>query len=67
MMNRREFNRVLALASAVWHTVTWFQATPKALPVYLGENKVGDAQVAIGMGYLPWLVVSAIVLWGILR
>jgi fumarate reductase subunit C len=57
-------NTVLFLGAA-WHSITWFNLTPKAMPVFLGANRVADAPVAIAMGYLPWIAVSAIIFWGV--
>ena len=54
-----------ALIAALWHSITWFNLTPKAMPVFCGENRVPDPLVAIGMGYLPWVVVSILILWGV--
>jgi fumarate reductase subunit C len=57
----------LVLGAVVYHSVTWFNLTPKIMPMYVAEEKVPDAWAAIFMGYLPWVVVSALVLWGVLR
>jgi fumarate reductase subunit C len=54
------FNSVVLLF-ALLHTVTWFQAVPKALPLRRGENKVSP-HLLIGMHYGLMLVVSAAVL-----
>jgi fumarate reductase subunit C len=56
----------LALAAAVWHSITWFNLTPKAMPLRIGERRVPDAWVALAMGYLPWLVVTLLILLAIL-
>ncbi len=56
---------ILALAAALYHSITWFNLTPKIMPLYIGEDRVPDLWAAILMGYLPWLVVSVILLWGI--
>ena len=53
------------LVAALWHSVTWFNLTPRALPIFIGEKRVADTLVAVVMGYLPWLVVSMIILWAI--
>ncbi len=58
---------VVALLAALWHSITWFNLTPKAMPFFIGENKVADPLVAIGMGYGPWFVLSAVILWGVMR
>jgi fumarate reductase subunit C len=54
---------VLALWGAVWHAITWFNLTPKAMPVFIGEKKAPGPLVAIGMGYAPWIVVSILIVW----
>lgn len=54
------FNGVVLLF-ALLHTVTWFQAVPKALPLRRGENKV-PPPLLIGMHYGLMLVLSAAVL-----
>ena len=51
---------VIALLFALLHTVTWFQAVPKALPLRRGEERVPPA-LMIGCSYLAWLVVTLIV------
>ncbi len=56
---------LLAFAAALYHSITWFNLTPKIMPLYIGEDRLPDFWAAILMGYLPWLVVSVILLWGI--
>jgi fumarate reductase subunit C len=51
----------IALIFALLHTVTWFQAVPKALPLRRGENKV-PPRLLIGVHYVALLVLSAIIL-----
>ena len=58
---------ILALVAALYHSITWFNLTPKIMPIYIGEDRVADFWAAILMGYLPWLVVSAVVLWAVTR
>ncbi|MHC4996984.1 MAG: fumarate reductase subunit C [Planctomycetota bacterium] len=53
------------LLGAAWHSITWFNLTPKAMPVFLGAKRVADAPVAIAMGYIPWIAVTVLVLWGV--
>ena len=57
----------LALAAAVFHSITWFNLTPQVMPIRIGEGQVPGAVVAIGAGYLPWLIVSGVILWGVMR
>ena len=52
---------ILALAFSVYHSATWFNLTPKALPVQMGESFVPDAVIA-GAHYVAWVAVSIVVL-----
>ena len=51
---------LLALTFALYHTTTWFNVTPKAMPVQLGEARLPGG-VIIGAHYAGWAVVSALV------
>ncbi len=53
---------VIAFAFALYHTATWFNVTPKAMPVQLGEAQLPGG-VIIGAHYAGWAVVSALVLF----
>ena len=53
---------VLALAFALYNTVTWFNVTPKALPVQIGEEFLPGA-VITGAHYVVWAVLSGAVLF----
>ena len=55
----------IALIAALWHSITWFNLTPRAMPVFLGEKRVGDPLVAWGMGFAPWIVVSLLIVWAV--
>ena len=57
----------IVLTAAIFHSVTWFNLSPKVSPVFVGENRAPDALVAIAMGYGPWAAVSGLVLWGLMR
>lgn len=58
---------IVALAAAVFHTVTWFNLTPMVMGVRFGETRVPPKIVA-GVSYAAWIVVSIavmlIVSWG---
>ena len=54
--------QVLALGFSLYHSVTWFRLTPKALPVQLGEEFVSD-RVISGAHFAGWALISLIVLW----
>jgi fumarate reductase subunit C len=53
---------VLALAFSVYHSVTWFNLTPKALPVQMGERFLPGAVIA-GAHYALWIILSLWILW----
>jgi fumarate reductase subunit C len=57
---------VVALAFALFHTVTWFNLTPKALTFWIGEERLPPAAI-IAPNYLAWIVVSAIIGWFVLK
>lgn len=52
---------VLALAFAVYHSITWFNLTPKALPLQRGETFVPDGVIS-GAHFAAWAVLSLVVL-----
>jgi fumarate reductase subunit C len=53
---------VIALVFAAYHSVTWFNLTPKALPLQIGEEFVPDAAIA-GLHFGVWAVLSAALLY----
>jgi len=52
---------VLALIFSVYHSVTWFNLTPKALPLQRGETFVPDGAIS-GAHFAAWAVLSLVVL-----
>jgi len=48
--------QLLCFAFALFHTVTWFAVTPKAVPLSAPANAV------IGAHYVVWAVISVVVL-----
>jgi succinate dehydrogenase subunit C len=56
----------LALAFVAFHTVTWFNLAPRAMPVRVGGRRLPDALVA-GANYAAWLFVSAAIAFFLLR
>ncbi len=52
---------LIALAFALLHTLTWFQAVPKAIRVRRGEEFVSP-QLLIGVHMLAWLGTSAVII-----
>jgi fumarate reductase subunit C len=53
---------VLALGFAVYHSITWFNLTPKALPLQIGEEFVPDAVIS-GAHFGAWAALSVAVLY----
>ncbi len=56
------FLLVLILAATLYHTVSWFAVTPKAMPVQIGESFVPGIIIA-GAHYLAWILVSLFILY----
>ena len=57
----------LIFGAVLYHSATWFNLTPKIMPMYVAEEKVPDFWAAIIMGYLPCVAVTTVVLWAVLR
>jgi fumarate reductase subunit C len=53
---------LLALAFATYHSITWFNLTPKALPLQRGEEFVPDAAIS-GAHFAAWAGVTVAVLY----
>ena len=53
---------VVALGFAAYHSYTWFNLTPKALPLQIGEEFVPDAVIA-GTHFAVWAVLSLVILF----
>jgi fumarate reductase subunit C len=53
--------QLLTLAFAAYHSVTWFNLTPKALPLQVGEDFVPDWVIA-GAHFAGWAGVSVVIL-----
>lgn len=53
---------VVALGFAVYHSYTWFNLAPKALPLQIGEEFVPEAAIA-GAHFGAWAVLSIAILY----
>ena len=53
--------QLVCLAFAVYHSVTWFALTPKAMPLAVRGELVPDKAI-VGLHYGAWALVSVIVL-----
>ncbi len=52
---------VVVLVFAVHNATSWFNVTPKALPVQIGEDFL-PGKVIVAAHYAVWVLVSAVVL-----
>jgi fumarate reductase subunit C len=57
---------VISLFFLVFHTITWFNLTPRALPIRLRGKRVPEWLVA-APNYAAWIVVSGVVVFVFLR
>jgi fumarate reductase subunit C len=53
--------QLICLAFAVFHSVTWFAVTPKAMPIMVKGEPVAPRTI-VGAHYAVWLVVSLVIL-----
>lgn len=52
---------LVALALAVYHSTTWFNVTPQAMPLMKGDDFV-PGNIIVGAHYAGWAVVSLVIL-----
>jgi fumarate reductase subunit C len=53
---------VAALVFSLYHSFTWFNLAPKAMPVHVGEKALPHGAIA-GAHYVIWAVLTVVVLW----
>jgi fumarate reductase subunit C len=53
--------QIVALAFVIFHSVTWFNLTPKAIVLFQGEDRVNPLLIA-GAHFALWAVLSVGVL-----
>lgn len=56
--------QLVALAFAIYHSLTWFALAPRTMPLHLGTRPVPAAWIA-GAHYLAWAVITFAVLFAI--
>lgn len=56
----------VAFLFVLFHAVTWFNLTPKAMVLRIGGKRVADG-VVLGLNYAAWVVISAAVAFVLLR
>lgn len=52
---------LIAIAAALFNTVEWFKAMPKAMPIQVGEKFVADNKMIAG-SWVAFIIISIIVL-----
>ena len=57
---------IVVLVFAIYHSITWFNLTPKAIVIPIGEGRVPDVLIA-GANYVAWVVLSGMMYWLIVR
>ena len=55
---------LVTLAASLLHTITWFNLTPKAMVVRIGEDKL-PAVMITAPNYVIWIALSAAILWAV--
>jgi len=53
---------LMALVAAIYHSVTWFNLTPKVIVVRRGEEKVPDGLI-VGPHYAGWIGLSLAIIF----
>lgn len=53
---------VVVLLFAVYHSISWFNVTPQAMPIQIGEDFLPGG-IIIGAHYLVWALVTLVVLF----
>ena len=56
----------IGLLFVLFHTITWFNLAPSAMPIRVRGKRVSDWLIA-GPNYVAWLATSAVIAWLILR
>src|SRR5690348_9217704 len=57
---------LITLFFVVFHAITWFNLTPRAMVVRFRGKRVPDLVIA-GTNYVAWLAVSLVVAWFLVR
>ena len=57
---------LISLFFVVFHSITWFNLTPRAMPVRLGGKRIPEWMVA-APNYAVWALVSIVIGWLVSR
>ena len=55
----------ISLPFILYHTITWFNLTPKIMKLQIGEEIISE-KLIIGLVYISWGILSLIIFWLIL-
>lgn len=55
----------IVFIAAAWHAITWFNLTPQAMPMFIGEKKLAGPLVSIATGYVPWIILSIVIMMAV--
>lgn len=53
---------VIAFLFVLYHSITWFNLAPKAMPVRVGGKRLPEWMIA-APNYVAWVVISAVIIW----
>ena len=54
-----------SLPFILYHTITWFNLTPKIMKLQIGEEIISE-KLIVGLVYISWAILSLIIFWLIL-
>jgi fumarate reductase subunit C len=57
---------LVSLFFVLFHSITWFNLTPHAMPIRLGGKKVPGWMIA-APNYVAWIAISGVVGWFVLK
>ena len=57
---------VLSLFFVVFHSITWFNLSARAMSIRVGGKKVPGFMIS-GPNFVAWVVISAVIAWFLLR
>ena len=53
---------IIAFMFTIYHSITWFNLTPKIFVLRIGDNQVPPSLIAVS-NFAAWVLVSAILAW----
>jgi fumarate reductase subunit C len=56
---------LIAFGFVLYHSITWFNLAPKAMPVRVGGKRLPEWMIA-APNYVAWIAISAVVVWFLL-